>query len=763
MKRVLFAAFTVTAATLAFAWAAGGSGDVRADGTAIGADTRGISEKLSDPTDPASLVVDDISAAAASPLQQEPGEAEVGDQARWFALSDTGGFFYLKTFELRATNESGEIWIAVGQGRNPDTTLDGYLGLNFPTGDCRNDGLRNVVTDVQAQYLLDEFTNNIKPIDEDWFGEPNFRDGVGAPGGLDRPSPSGKQVVLVDNVRDDNFYDTNNANSLTYIAGFFTSAMDFFHDRNVMSIDGFDWLHRTTADPPHAPSSDPCLNAPARPFLYEGVFAHEYQHLIMQDYDADELNWVNEGMADLAILLTGYSDPSQHVDEKGNDNHILNFQGWASVAHPDWNPIPRASGPENSLTSWEDQGPLEILEDYGFAYSFMLYMFDHGYGQDFFTAWHHNPLNGIAGLNDTLGDAGSGDTFESVFDDVIAMALADAYIDAGADVDGESEAAIQSDSLNSTIFVSGNAYDTPGAPPWGADFLPLGRGNKFEQLEFDGADQFVFPAGNDWTVDGDGYWTNPDEPGGTIYPSDLDSSIARQVAVPAAPATLTFEHWYQTELGWDFGFVQVLAGDDLVSLPCTGTTANHNPAANPVIAAEVPGYTGPTEDPTNPATAGTPDAPLAASCDLSAYAGQDIILSFRLMTDSFVQFDGWHIRNLAINGAAVDPTPGDLSDWDNHQFFVPVDLAFKLAFVGVTGEVDEFGHVTDADSVTVVRPSLGAGFTYTLTKDHRDALKHHDQVFALVTGIPDDENADLYFPYSLTIKGEERADGAGNP
>ena len=51
-----------------------------------------------------------------------------------------------------------------------------------------------------------------------------------------------------------------------------------------MTIDAWDWLHRTGAEPAHDPSADPCTSAPARPFLYEGVFAHEYQHLLHHYY-----------------------------------------------------------------------------------------------------------------------------------------------------------------------------------------------------------------------------------------------------------------------------------------------------------------------------------------------------------------------------------------------------------------------------------------------------------------------------------------------
>ncbi|MEO8458197.1 MAG: hypothetical protein ABI559_10330, partial [Chloroflexota bacterium] len=563
-----------------------------------------------------------------------------------------------------------------------------------------------------------------------------------------------------------------------YIAGFFTSAMIDFHDRNVMSIDGFDWLHRTMASPPHAPSTDLCTNAPARPFLYEGVFAHEYQHLIHHDYDADEVNWVNEGMSDLAIFLNGYGNPSKHIDQEGNDSHTLSYQGWTSVQHPDWNPIPKPNGPENSLTQWGDQGDDQILEDYGFAYSFMQYLYDHGYGQAFFEAWQHNELNGIDGLNDTLTAFNSHDTFASLFQNMTISTLTDAYIDAGAKVidpsfgstssknkhhgdDGSAAEALSSSSLNSTVYFSPEAYNTPGAPPWGGDYIPLGAGNKLKSLSFNGDDQFVFPGGNDWTIDSDGYMTSPDEAGDTVYADNTDSSVAMQVTVPDGASTLTFDHWYQTEQTWDFGFVQVLDGDQFVSLPCTGTTTDHDPGADPNIAGNVPGYTGPTQDPSDPTTAGTPAAPLSDSCDLSAYAGQTIVIAFRLMSDGAVQFDGWHIRNVAINGTPVDSTPGDISDWDNEQFFVPVPLGFSLTLVGLDGKVNQFGYVSHADDVVVVRTHLGAGSTYTLTKADEKLLHHSDKVVAIVEGVPQEENVNVYFPYSLKVNGKQMADGAG--
>jgi hypothetical protein len=679
---------------------------------------------------------------------------KLGDQRVFLALDDVAGQFYLKFFTLRGMNKDAEVWVA--------------NNLNFPAGDCRNDGVRNVITNSQIAYLLQQHSSIIKPIDTAWFGNPAVRRGDGAPlvdllNDIGLPThknayrnPAGRDLVLIDNVRDDNFFDTNNANTLPRIAGFFSQTISFYTQRNVMTIDSWDWIHGTGANPPHEPSPDPCLTASANPFLYEGVFAHEYQHLIHADYDPDETSWVNEGMSDLAMSLTGYVDPSAHIDEIDGMSHILGYLGWLSVPHPDWNPFPDDTGPENSLTVWEDQpNPAEIFEDYGFAYFFMLYMQSHGYDQSFFTAWHHNGLNSIEGLNATLASVGSSDTFDSLLRDLAVSVLADAYLDAGAPVTGASAADLQIASTNATIFfnANGDANATPGAPPYGSDYIELGAGSSLTSLDFAGDAEFAFPGGPEWIVDPNGYWTTPDGAGAPYAPNS-DASIAREVTAGASDQ-LTFEHYYQTENSWDFGFVQVStdSGMTWMSLPCSGTTDQHNPAADPAIAANMPGYTGPDE--TGDAYVGSEGAPVAATCDLP---DGTFLLAFRFMSDPLVEFDGWHVRNVQIGGTAVDVTPGDLSDWDNQAFFNPLEFGWMVQLVGLSGTVDGFGHVTSAGTVAVVRPTLVGGNTWSTTDF--TAVAGSTRVVAIITALtPEDDQDGTYAPYSLMVNGVEMADG----
>jgi hypothetical protein len=686
------------------------------------------------------------------------GPASIGDTKTWLALDDTRGVIYLKNYTLRAVGVHAEVWVATNLNFPTESMLNPLTSDptdHFTYNDCRNDGVRNVVTDEQVAYLIDQFDNNMYPIESDWWSTPPGRKGnkatlsklLGFPQSYYR-GEGDNVVVLVDNVRDDNYYDPNNEHTNSYIAGFFYSVFDNYFDRTVMSIDAWDWLHRTTDNPPHEPTTDPCTSAPARPNLYEGVFAHEYQHLLHHYTDPNEPSWVNEGLSDFTEVITGYAHLDRHVDEKGYDSHTQAFLGWLDVFHPDWNPIPYNSGPENGLTAWGDQGDGEILADYGNVMYFMNYLASQGLGRDFFHAWQHNQANGIDGLNATLAAFGSSSRFADLFANNEVSALVDGYIDNGATVSGGSSDAFQNGATEATINFTPEANDTPGAPPWGSDYIDLGSGAGLSSVVFNGADEFVYPSGPQWVLDGDGYFTNPDAAGGN-YGDDQDLSIARSVAGHDGEV-LSFDHYYAMELGWDYGFVQVSTDDGATwqSLACDGTTSAHDPGAISSIVANMPGYTD---------TAGSVGAPVHATCP-ALPAGSDYI-AFRLMTDPAVEFDGWHVKNIQLNGVDLG-TPGSLAGWDNQQFFSPLSLVFDFALVGINGTVDTYGDVTAGTSVHVFRPTLSAANDYSLTAGDLAAMAGFAKVVAIVSGIPASEDSTLYQPYSLLVNGVEKADGA---
>jgi len=414
--------------------------------------------------------------------QQTP---EVGAVRQWPALDDTGGTgvpvvgLYLKQYTLLAKGPKIEVWVASGSDEKS-------AGTKFPSGDCRTTkGDPTVVTAAQAQGLVNEFTHRMLPVESKLFSVAPAEDGTLSLGqlgplGVDFRGGGDSTVTLVDNIRDPNFYDfTHNR---TYIAGFFAPIFNQLTNRNVMTIDAFDWSHRTGANPANQPSKDICQSRPARPRLYEATFAHEYQHLLHSYQDTIEHVWVNEGLSDMAEALVGYAHPARSVHQTLAESHIFCFQGYGMVKGPsNPNPIP-CGGPENSLTLWNDEGNnSELLADYGNAWSFMLYLYDH-YGAPFISALHrdgqHQGLDSVQGLLDTFDP---GKKVIDLLHDYQLMTLLDRLASAkGAKLVGADLRAVTSKSLDASVnLTEPAAYAMAGGGPNGADYVALRHGTTF--------------------------------------------------------------------------------------------------------------------------------------------------------------------------------------------------------------------------------------------------------------------------------------------
>ena len=95
--------------------------------------------------------------------------------------------------------------------------------------------------------------------------------------------------MLVYNVQDETYYDCAVD---TYTAGYFAPEYIDEAGMNVVVIDAYDWANRIGDDAGRDDS----------PTLYEGVIAHELEHLLMNYSDPGELSWVDEGLADIGDL-----------------------------------------------------------------------------------------------------------------------------------------------------------------------------------------------------------------------------------------------------------------------------------------------------------------------------------------------------------------------------------------------------------------------------------------------------------------------------
>jgi hypothetical protein len=685
------------------------------------------------------------------------GPAKIGEVRTWLGLDDVLGGFYAKPYKLRGKGEHIEVWTARGAA-----SVGGIRSsnLNFQAGDCRN-GERTVVTDEQVDYLIDQFDNTIFPIESEVFSVPRERDGTDATAedalGV-RPGYFGGDgddiVVLIDNVRDDNFYDIDNTQGFSYIAGFFSSGLNNFFNRNVMTIDGFDWLHRTGLNPPNDPvPGDNCASAPARPALYEGVFAHEYQHLLLSYVDPPEATWINEGTSDIAIALTGYGDPAAPIDDLHFDSHIQCFLGNNAV-QTDANPNPRPGGPENSLNQWGDQNfdhEQEILCDYGAAYSFLLWLGD-TYGDGVYHTLHNDADHqGFDAIQAILDDVDPGMTVSEAIDVWQATMALDAAIDDGATLTGGGADLYQVDRLHAAInwetgAPDNDAYDTPGAPPNGGDFVRLMddqggflTAGDVDSIEFQGVpDLPTLPK--TWTVD-DAPPSGADGPAlHSPVGDNLNDVIVRNVDIPAGSPELSFDAAWDLEDTFDFGYAQITTdgGETYTSLECTDTVDDTDPDLGNVGPGFGQGFNGQHD----------PAVFAPQTCDLSDFAGMsDVGLAFRVFNDGGVHFDGFWVDNVAIDGVTISEGD-DLDDWMSATEFNPVEVE------GYTVQLLSYDSAGGGGAFLFSLP-LDDSFHGELTgADVADAIgTGNDVVAAIVTYRDGTQLVTQYAPYELSVNG----------
>ena len=610
----------------------------------------------------------------------------VGDELEWLALDDYMGYYFFTTYTVVTITDHAEVWVQNDLGYyNPDGTPD---PLHPDASDPK------YVTAGRMNYLAETFDDIIYPTDTDFFGANDDMDGSGGwesvLGIQELDADDGTRVIiLVSNVRDENFYDP--VASPSYIAGFYSPTYELYSGRNMITIDSKQWHRRVGG-------------GVDRPYLYDSTLAHEFQHLIHDDYSPNEDSWVNEGMSGMAEFLNGY----WFTEDLGDRTQ---WQLW----------------PENSVVLWGDQNsdlPGEILADYQLVNAFMLYTTGRIDGVYTDTAkLTQEPTDGILGFNTWLSDTvGSSLTFEEIFDDFRADMLHGGYTDdpqPAADWNADFLSGYQSpleqrDGVATSRAYLGElrdnldreGYDTPGVPPFGTDFLEVCWSSDVGTVEFDGDEA---PAGTAWSAvaASDIYTPSGSVDGDVLYSGHTDLTDNFVVFGPVTPTVsdqLTFDHFYNIEDEWDYGFVQVTTdttgATGWTSLDITGTMAITDPHAHPVIKENVPGFTG--------FSAGW----VPATYDIGAeYGGEQVLLAFRYSTDwasagSSGDFpSGWAVDNVMVGSTTL--TTGTVGTGRSIQEVRGLGNRFSLEFL--TWE--------DGDAVTVnnvYTASLSPAMTGTL-------------------------------------------------
>jgi len=404
--------------------------------------------------------------------------------------------------------------------------------------------------------------------------------------------------------------------------------------------------------------------------FYDGVLAHEFQHMIHWHTDRNEETWVNEGMSELAMYLNGF-------DVGGSD--------WLFSRAPD-----------TQLNSWPE-GPGAAGANYGGSYLLMTYFLDR-FGAQATQAVVVHLANGIAGFETVLDELGTQLTFEQVFAD---WRVAN-YLDDPSLADGRygyTDLNPDQPVLDKT-HASYPVQRATTVHQYGADYIEL-RGQGDLVIAFTGSTQVsLIPNG---AHSGRYQWYSN-------RGDDSDMRLTRAFDLRGLDqVTLQVWLWYDIEEGWDYAYLAVSDdGGQTWELMRGRHTTTSNPQGNSFGHA----YTG---------VSGGGDAPqwVREEIDLSAYAGREVLVRFQYVTDDAVNRVGFCLDDISIPelGYTYDAETGD-DGWDG-EGFIRTDNVLPQRFIV---QLLEIGHETRVHHMALdelqqgrleVR-SLGQGVDYAV-------------------------------------------------
>ncbi len=470
----------------------------------------------------------------------------------------------------------------------------------------------------------------------------------------------------------------------------------------------------------------------------EGVIAHELQHLVHDYSDANELSWVNEGLADFAIFLNGYPAGGSHIT-------------YQQVFHR-----------ETSLTRWAGG-----LENYGAAYTYFQYLWEraggNGPGKGQFEP--DSQYGGVAGdlliktifqeqangmdgvqagdrhLQRQDGDDQAAVRRAAVQGLVLAVYLDDEssslYDIKAVDIGGIDSQGWTIDIANDEFYKNRGSYtgSTPegrfahyphvpaqSALPFGTSYETFRNPGKTFRLDFDGPASTQIIPGNT-----EKFWF-----GGTE--SQADHVLDVDTAVTGGQ-TLAFDTWYFIEEGWDYGYVEALVEGEWVTVPVTSggqtITTDTDPQSNNTEGNGLTGTSGGEyfvdEPELIPATATLP----AGATDVR----------FRYSTDAAYVDTGWFVNDVTVAGAPATLTspddnwlytdPTQQNDW-SVQIVSPCDLTPGTTLAGESTDAgrfiyrlsgsdisQSFSQCSTKSSFTVVISNLTKGAIDTLDAPYR--------------------------------------------
>ena len=335
--------------------------------------------------------------------------------------------------------------------------------------------------------------------------------------------------------------------------------------------------------------------------FYNGVLAHEFQHMIHWYNDRNEETWMNEGFSELAMYLNDF-------DTGGAD--------WIFAMEPD-----------TQLNSWPE-GPGAAGANYGAAYLFTSYFLDR-FGPEATQALVAHPENSFASVDAVLEELDTGLTYKDLFGDWVVANL----VDDPSIVDGRyGYADINPPTLDIETTYRKSDYPVSGSGTvhqHGTDYVEL-HGDSSLAFRFTGSTQIGLV---DTTAHSGRYfwWSNRGD--------DSDMMLTRAFDLSdVSEATLEFWTWYDTEEDWDYAYVEISTdGGETWEVLTTPSGTGTNPNGNSFGWA----YTGRSGG-------GAAAEWIQERVDLSPYTGQEVVVRFEYITDDAVNRPGLVLDDIAI-------------------------------------------------------------------------------------------------------------------